>query len=432
MRKRLTLYIGIAMLIGISSAQPSTSAGQPIDLYVLSFDNVESDSEIGWLKDGFIDFISNHFLIGNEVVVHRTEKMDAVLKQVREKTQKPGKKYYVLTGSFHRKGGHFIVDLELFDITTWQKINSRQIDQETVDIARIIEDVNKALDEMLFPDRKKTAVGSLMIPINGSVSARNDSIRIASHSALEQKFSAVSQTTLNIQKALDNFGKTQRNDPQTPGVTENISATRGVFEYQVKEHLTQSSTFLELLDKIVHDPYQIEIEPPLFQRISGKEDRVEMSFSVTFKPKRELIREMFVTLPVSSIFESQDFSEFWFKGDKFIIDEKTIQRIAMGEFRMFPVISFVSEKGKVEHIIIDVPATSGFEPESVTYDVQHRFTPLLNVLGSSWDVRVFLLKRDITVDYSVELPIKTLGELTTISVRMMSEGEISAYLKDIQ
>ena len=86
----------------------------------------------------------------------------------------------------------------------------------------------------------------------------------------------------------------------------------------------------------------------------------------------------------------------------------------------------------LEHVIIDVPATSGFEQKSEIYDVQHRFSPLFNVLGGSWDVRVFLLKRDIAIDYSVELPIQTLGELTTISVRMMSEGEISAYLKEIR
>jgi len=432
MRKRLTLFIGIAMLLGISSAQPSTPAGKPIDLYVLSFDNVESDSEIGWLKDGFIDFISNHYSIGDEVIVHCTEKMDAVVKQIREKTLEPGKKYYVLTGSFHRTNGHFLVDLELFDITNWQKINSQQVNQETVDIARIIEEVNNALDEMLIPDHKKNAVEPWMVPTTKSVSVKNDSVRAESHATLEQKFSAISQTTLNIQKVLDNFDKTLHNDPQHSIPDENVSATRGVFEYKIREHLTQSDTFTELLEKITHDPYQIEIKSPVFQRISGKEDWVEMSFSVSFKPKRELIREMFVTLPVSSIFESPDFSEFWFKGDKFVIDEKITRRIALGEFRMFPVVSFIRQNGNIEHVIIDVPATSGFKPKSETYDVQHSFSPLLTVLGSSWDVKVFLLKRDVAIDYSIELPIKTLGDLATISVRMMSEEEISAYLKELR
>ncbi|MDD5766911.1 MAG: hypothetical protein PHW79_11775, partial [Candidatus Marinimicrobia bacterium] len=107
------------------------------------------------------------------------------------------------------------------------------------------------------------------------------------------------------------------------------------------------------------------------------------------------------------------------------------RRIALGEFRMFPVVSFITQDGNIEHVIIDVPATSGFKPKSETYDIQHSFSPLLTVLGSSWDVKVFLLKRDIAIDYSIELPIKTLGDLATISVRMMSEEEISAYLKEL-
>ena len=89
-----------------------------INLYVLSFDNLSEDPEIDWLRNGFVDFIINHYNYIKAVNANRTSVLEKTLKEIHEKPELKNIKNIILSGNYKRDKGKFYIKIQLIDLNT--------------------------------------------------------------------------------------------------------------------------------------------------------------------------------------------------------------------------------------------------------------------------------------------------------------------------
>lgn len=125
-----------------------------VNMWVMSFDNLYNDAEINWLKEGFVDFIIDHYKMNPNVHVYKTEKLDKALSKIRSDARFREIRNLVLSGAYQRKKGEFIVELQLTDLGSWETLANKTVREKSSDLTQLIMVVNAALDEIL--DSKMT------------------------------------------------------------------------------------------------------------------------------------------------------------------------------------------------------------------------------------------------------------------------------------
>jgi hypothetical protein len=333
-----------------------------------------------------------------------------------------GSKLY-LTGNFQRLNDQFEVNLQLTDITTWKTSEQQKVTVKTSDLAKIIEAVNQAaaglIDPALRPPDSETAATAARIE------REMQSFRETTAATRKITFEVEKLTGLYSEKA------TLKPGTEKPVVHRNEGVLATEFSRKLSESLSRSATFEEILRRLVDNPYKLEIGDPEFRRVTLNDKMVRMAFGVRFALNRELIDEMLSTLAYDSRTSHDKYTEYQFNGDKFIIQENLLREIALGEFRTYPVVSFINSDGTVAYSLIDVPVvfSRNIKPRSDVKFVAY-YQPLFNVTAHVTSVKIQLNNEDREIRYEVELSLEQLSRIDRINVTFLPESGLLEYLNN--
>lgn len=282
MMKKIILFIFILNFVFCSLVLSKDVSAAKINLYVISFDNIKGDPEMDWLKEGFVDFIQNHFNYISGVEVYRTDILDETIKAKREK-KISGTKDFILSGGFKKEKGSIIVGLQLIDMNTYLPVELQEVTEPSHDLAKIVESVNSTVDKMLKP-----YVGDLF---EAKVEKSFEEIKKISKKPTIGKISGRSETTKNISLALDNLEKSY-SEFISPSQEVKIirKQDKNIFSRSVKESIIQTTSLREVIENIVSNPYKVEIGEPVIKRTPLFPDKVALTVNILFHLSREIIR----------------------------------------------------------------------------------------------------------------------------------------------
>jgi len=405
-----------------------------INLYILSFDNLTENPEIDWLRDGFVDFIINHYNYIKAVNANRTSELEKTLKEIREKPELKNIKNIILSGSYKRDKGEFYIKIQLIDLNTLETLGSEEIRINTSDLGKVVESVNNAVDEMIIPWYRVRKKNKVLSDVKQKIDKEKGITKEETDKM--QKVSLISQATKNISFALDKLEKSYT-DKSLPSEKKEFTNQKDIyykkvpseqFSKKISDYFSQTTSFEDVICRIVENPYKIEVSDPTFKRAPSFPDRIEMRFSVNYQLHRNVIKDMLETLPCSKRV-IDDFVEYSFSNDQFIFEESLINKISHGLFRSFPIILLSDKKGNCVFNIIDIPLAlkPNVEDRSNLLFI-NKFTPILNISVSASDVKVYLENKDIEIRYKIVIPISQLSKISQITVKMLSEDEISKFL----
>jgi len=415
---RIVSLLILAFLI--AGAQNPTPSG--INLFILSFDNFRSDPETEWLKEGFVDFLMDYFRFKPGVTVQRTTRIEATLDQLDKRPELKKERNFILTGNFQRINEQFEVNLQLTDINTWKTTEQQKVVVKTTDLAKIIEAVNQAAAGLIDPALKPP---------------ENEDAATAAQIAREmESFRETTAATKKIAFALDQLSGLYSEKPTRasqpvpqPVRVPNAGVNATDFSRRLGESLSQSATFEEILRRIVANPYQIEIGDPEFRRVTLNDELIRMAFVVRFTLNRELIQDMLSTFSYNYKAKSDQYTEYLFSGDRFIIPENLLRSISQGEFRAYPVISFLTNEGATAYSLIDVPVTfsRNIKPSPQLKFIA-QYQPLVNVTASVTNVKIQLNNTDAEIRYEIELSREQLARISQMNITFLSESGLVDYL----
>ncbi len=401
-------FIVIGLLLG------SIALKADVNLWVMSFDNLYSDSEIKWLKEGFVDFIVEHYDNNPNVHTYKSEKLDEALSIIKKNAKYQESQNLVLSGAFQREKGEFIIDLQLTDLNTWETLATKQVREKSSDLAKIIMTVNFALDEIVDPRVKQSPAETKAVVIE----PMNKPIDVSKDRELES-VREMTVATKNIGNALDqlldNYSEKSKTDYKSPEPFQKNKFSQDAFTGKVKDFVHETHSFEQVVNRVLNDPYEISIGEPSIQRLPMNNESVSLSFRVDYKIKMSILKEMVETLKIKSKNDSKTFVEYSFSGNDYVFTTDFIRNVAYGEYRYFPVISLVDDAGKVVTRLIDSPGSLN--------QIKH-FNPMFNIAAGPWTMTVFLVKGVQEIDYELTLPIRTVAKISQVTIDLKTEDEI--------
>ncbi|MFH1213560.1 MAG: hypothetical protein V1681_05695, partial [Candidatus Neomarinimicrobiota bacterium] len=405
-----------------------------INLFILSFDNYRADPEIDWLKEGFVDFLTDYFKNKPSINVQRTTEMEKTLEQIKKRPELKTARNFVLTGNYQRVNEQFEVDLQLTDINTWKTADRKKVTEKTTDLAKIIESVNQAaallVDPNLIPAKSEKKE-----PVPVAIKDTTATTAILAEADLGQfreTVAATKQITFALDK-LSNIYSSRINQPTPPKPAPQFEGFKADdFARKLNEPITQTASFQDIIYRIIRNPYKIEVTDPLFQRVPLNDDMVNVTFTIRYALSRELIQDMLGTLPYKSRIQNEQYVEYTFSGDKFVFQDDLLRTVARGDLRVYPVITFLTNTDEIAYTIIDIPVTFSKNIKPIPR-VQYlaKYQSLINLTASSWNVKIQLNNADSEVEYSVELSLEQLTRINQIVVLFLSEEGILDYLKTV-
>lgn len=383
-----------------------------VNMWVMSFDNLYNDAEINWLKEGFVDFIIDHYKMNLNVHAYKTEKLDNALSKIRSDARFKDTRNLVLSGAYQRKKGEFVVELQLTDLVSWEMLANKTVREKSSDLAQLIMVVNGALDEIL--DSKITGLSLTEKEPRPAV----EKIDISTDEKLDD-VREITAATKNIGEALEQLldAYTEKpsasNDATIPFQKSDI--TQDDFTNKVKDLIRETNSFEEILNRVLNNPYEINIGEPLIQRIPLEKSDVILSFKVDYQMRLPILQEIMETLKYKNKNEGKDYIEYSFSGNDYVFTSKFVKKVAYGEYRYFPVISLIDENGQALIRLIDSPSS---------LNQVKRFKPMFNIAAGPWTITVFLSKGFQSIDYELTLPLRTIAKISQVSINMMTEEEI--------
>lgn len=410
------LIYGLILCLG---SHTSVKADQGVTLWILSFDNLYKDSEVGWLSEGFRDFIIEHYQLDQRVSAYRTEDLERTFEKIRKEAATDEELHLVLSGSFERRANRFVVALELTDLREWKSVAEDKVEIETVDLANLIEAVNASVDQMLA----ESLVGRQPQP--------DERVAIPGEAAEEfQEITEISRTTKNISLALEELERSiitepapdnEIHEPEYRQVTH-----RREVERKIKDFFDENDSFEDILNRILEDPYAITIGDPQIERLPMTHDYVRLSFEVGYRLRKTIIEDMLETLHYTQKREFDDYTEYKFSGNNYLFAADLVRKISQGNYRYFPVITLECGPQQKAAEIIDAPFI--IQREKSTYRVADHFKPLINVATSAWNISIFLLHDEIDIEYELDLPVQVIPRITSISLCLLNEDGITTLV----
>ena len=399
------------------------------NLYILSFDNVQDNNEIDWLKESLVDFIIKHYNINDRVNADRTDNLDKLLKDIRQKKSVTYQNNVLLTGTFKREFGNYIIELHFTNINSWEEIGRRTVVEKSSDLALLVDAINKAIDKVLLAEYEEVAQGDFNLLVKETQGGAQLQVQTQNVSSKD-----VSQATKNIASAIDNFEKkifqnsSQSSDEFKMELNNKKKKVNdNLFSLKINQYIDNKDSFLEIVDRILVNPYKIEIDEPYFQRQALNPEIVEIQFNVKYILRRELINGMLESLPCRRE-KISGFTEYFFSDDQFFFEDVIINKISYGDLNYYPVIFLLNSEGGNVYSIIDSPSSEMNNSANI-----HKFTnfsPLLNFLTSSSGIKIYSKDQDSEFTYSLNLPINSLSKIDQIQVQMMSNKEIREFLSE--
>ncbi|MDO9548280.1 MAG: hypothetical protein Q7J65_04880 [Candidatus Marinimicrobia bacterium] len=407
-QKRLRFFvIGFLLVSAVLKAD--------VNLWVMSFDNLNSDSEIKWLKEGFVDFIVEHYDNNPNVHAYKSEKLDETLSIIKKNAKYQESQNLVLSGAFQRDKGVFIIDLQLTDLNSWETLASKQVREKSSDLAQLIITVNNALDEIIDPRIKKSPAETKKVKKAEQAVEPDDVSKDRELEGVREMTVATKNIGAALEKLLDNYSEKSKTDYKSPAPFQKNKFTQDAFTGKVKDFVHETHSFEQVVNRVLNDPYEISIGEPSIQRLPLNKESVSLSFRVDYGIKMNILKEMVETLKVKTKNEGKTFIEYSFSGNDYVFTSDFIKKVAHGEYRYFPVISLVDETGKAVTRIIDSPGSLN--------QIKH-FNPMFNIAAGPWTMTVYLVKGIQEIDYELTLPIRTVARISQVTIDLMTEEEI--------
>jgi len=430
MRKLIHTIISSFILFSVLQASPA------VYLYIIQFDNVTQESSIDWLGQGFVDMLNSKLTDVSKLRLQGQEDLESIMNNRSLLLHQPrGSRNFLLLGKFERKLDNVEISLQLVDIATWDEADRRTLTGNYNKVSELNMKLNTTVEAMLAPfipiEKEKKSIYpefSIDKPLS-----KNSSI-----------YTETKDVSKNIDFAIDKLEKSMDLVIGARGIPSKDESFKEGAEWVLDlgsssqptynpENDANSLMLLNVLDDLMSSPYYIIIQKPDFEFDVDNVDNMNVSIQIEYSLKEHIIADMLKSLPYTGLKQNGTLMIFDFNKEKFNFSDVIREKIRFGKYRAVPVISFLNEFNKPAVLIVDSPeaAIHRLESRNVHYITDHKFSPLIDFTIGGWSMQVAIESVKIPVTYSFILPIETADSIRRISLKFVSEAELSSYLQSI-
>ena len=205
------------------------------------------------------------------------------------------------------------------------------------------------------------------------------------------------------------------------------------YENARPENEFNTTIMVEVLEKLMSNPYEIKLEKPAFNFDPDNKKEFQIALNVNYKLKAQLIQDMLKSLPYSGLKQDGSLTVFYFNKDKYNFPMNITERIQLGKHRTVPVIQLRDRNDNPLVILVDSPEKNihKMKSKNIIFRPFHFFSPLIDFSVGGWSMQVSLENVEIPVKYSFNMDVNNANNISRVSLKFIPENELYEYLSKI-
>ena len=417
MLKYLKIYLTLFILTFILCASDYNT------LILLEFENTNQNKEYDDLKHKLPNLIKESVLLNNDIDIDYAGKIEPYLGIENSEY----KNALLLLGKFSIDKLKVEVSLDLYDLSTWNKVSRDFYFCHLSDKACFENELmNYSTNLLPLYFSNKNIEDEIVLSSTDSSRVIND------------------LPTDNLFFAIDNFAVEAELSYSWDKISEN-GAQYGDRYYKdinkedqknivANSREKNTEKLISYFNKVILNPYDVEIQNINMEYDDVNNNYIDLIVPVTYEIKKNLIEDMLTTLPHLSTSHSIGNLVIKFFDSDFIISNSHTDKYGFMKYQVIPVLFLSDNKGKINYIYIDDYSSTSlndFNSEVFTSS-SSRFYPLFAITPGKDNIQINLDMTSLNIEYNFRVSVDEISKYSKVAIKFLHQKEIESIIDKLQ
>ncbi len=185
-------------------------------------------------------------------------------------------------------------------------------------------------------------------------------------------------------------------------------------------------------NKIILNPYDVTMQDIRMEYDQVKNGYVNLTVPVTYTVKKNLIEDMLTTLPHLSTSHSIGNLVIKFFDSDFIISDYASQYSFM-KYQVIPVLFLSDEIGRINYVYVDDlhgDLINDFNND-IFAESSSKFYPLFAITPGSDNIQINLDMNSLDIEYNFRLSVDNIEKYSKVAIKFLHQTEIESIINQI-
>jgi hypothetical protein len=206
---------------------------------------------------------------------------------------------------------------------------------------------------------------------------------------------------------------------------------KNIIPHKFPEYEENSKRLNEIFTQILNNPYNVIIGDLYIELDPNNAEIMTAELPIQYSLRNLLSHKLLTDLPHEKYLAENDNVIIQFSNHDFIFDEILMEKLALMQFQVMPVIFFNNKIGRPQIVILDSwnEKYEGFKSYNISIRLENQFKPLFSVTPGTDQVQFTLNTGTLEAVYRFTIPSDKIGDYTKVTVKFMQESELDELLE---
>ena len=414
----------LLLLITISLCFPDSGYNT---IYLMEFDNLKNDFTNSHLQVALPDLIKENYKFREDIKVEYAGDISPYIEKYK-RSEEDSIKGIIINGSFQTINDEFYIEYEAYEIHNWKQLVKQQLFCPIQDIICIHDAFLISIENSISPFLID------QLDIEATIRKLKQEGKKTKSRNIEQDNSLDSREFNNNLEPFDS-----QNDQADKYNNQGQYGNRYYREFNLRklisnkfpDHKENSIELSEILEQMLNKPYNVVIGDLYLELDPYNSEIIMAEIPIQYSIKNLLSHKLLTNLPHEKQLDENNNVILQFSNNDFIINEGLMEKLALMQFQVMPVIFFNNRIGRPQFIILDSwnDKYESLKPYNIPIFFANQFKPLFAVTPGTQDVQLTLNTGTLQAVYRFPIPYEQMGEYTKVTVKFVHESELDELIE---
>ena len=394
-------------------------------IYLMEFDNLKNDFTYSHMTEALPDLIRENYTFREDIKVEYAGNIIPYIEKYKG-SEENSIKGLIINGSFQTINEEFYIEYEVYDSHSWKQLVKRQIFCPIHDLICVHDAFLISIESSISPFLvDKFDLEATIRALDREKKSILQDDQDSSHERAE------------VHNTLEPFDSQNKLDGEYDN-QENYG-NRYYREFNVKKLLPNkfpkyekhSKKLVEIIEQILKEPYNVIIGDLSVELDPFNSDIITVELPVKYSIRDFLSQKFLRDIPYEKYLTDDGNVIFQFSNNDFIFDDGLMEKLALMQFQIMPVIFFDNKIGQPQFIILD-SWNNNFEhlkPNKIAILFENQFKPLFALTPGTDIVQLTLNTGTLEAVYRFTIPYDKMGEYTKVTIKFMNGTELEEHIE---
>ena len=416
MFKLLKIYLTLILMFNVAFTLGYNT------VILLEFENISQSKSSDYLRHMLPDIIKDHNL-NHDVSVEYAGKIEPYLGLDNTKYRDA----LIVLGKFSLNQFKVDIEIDIYDISTWTKIDNFYFSC-------------MGKDDVCF-EKNMTyySLNSLQPLFLSKEAIKNfnehemDNSVVNNNSSINNLYESLGNFA--IEADLNNTWSKLYDSGSQYGNRYYKDIDRGQYKNVIENSRERNTEkLISFINDILLNPYDVSIQNISMDYDNLNNQYINIRVPVTYLVKKSFIEDILTTLPNDSRSYSNGKLIIKFSKSDFIFSSSIIDRFALMEYQVLPVIFLSDNFGRVNYIHIDSWKKDyqlSNVHNSVSISMSNEFFPLFAITPGESNMQINLDMTALDIIYDFRVPASDIQEYSKIAIKFLYDNEVESILNKL-